>query len=77
MNFDYIYLLTFVFFFVSFISLGYMVANSLTMKSIFEMFNQNKVSINISKFINYSIYLKQRDHIAYEKLGIWRFYFPA
>lgn len=77
MNFDYIYILTFVFFFISFISLGYMVANNLRSKSIFQMFNGRKIDINISKFINFSINLEQRDYVAYEKLGIWRFYFPA
>lgn len=77
MNLDYLSLLSFVFFFICFVSFGYVIANNLRQKNIFEMFSQNKVSINIAKFINYMTYLRKSDYIAYEKYGIWRFYFPS
>ena len=77
MNFDYLYLLSFVFFFICFARLGYMIADNLRTKSIFELFSQEKISVNISKFINFEIYLTSRDYLAYEKYEIWRFYFPS
>lgn len=77
MNFDYLYFLSFVFFFICFASLGYMIAGNLKSKSIFELFSQEKIKINISKFINFKIYLTSRDYLAYEKYEIWRFYFPS
>lgn len=77
MNLDYIYLLSFVFFFISFISLGYIVRNRLIEVSIFKMFTQKKIKVSINKFINFSLYLAQGDYIPYEKYEIWRFYFPV
>ena len=77
MNFDYLYFLSFVFFFICFASLGYRLADNLRYKSIFQMFSQEKKNINISKFINFEIYLESRDYIPYEKYEIWRFYFPS
>ena len=75
MNFDYLYILSFIFFFVCFVSIGYIAIDSLKYKRIFSMFDQGKKKI--SKFLNYEIYLEKRDYIPYEKYEIWRFYFPS
>lgn len=77
MNFDCLYLLSFVFFFICVISLGCAVSNSLRNKSIFKMFSQDNIRININKFLNYETYLQKRDYNPYEKYEIWRFYVPS
>ena len=77
MNFDYLYLLSFVFFFICFVSVGYSVVESLKNGHIFNMSSQGEINIDIRKFLNYETYLQKRDYTQYEKYEIWRFYVPS
>lgn len=74
MNFDYLYLLSFVFFLICFVSVGYIVVENLKHKGILNINSQGNLYLNMYKFLNYETYLKEKDYFAYEKYEIWRFY---
>ncbi len=74
MNFDYLYFLSFMMFFICFISMGYIALRSF--KSKFLYISNDHHEFEKSKFLDYNICLNIVDYNAYEKYQIWRFYFP-
>lgn len=77
MTFDYLNLLSFIFFFMCFLSLSYIIINNFTQINIFELFTKSKSTILVKKFMKFETYLRKEDYLAYEKYEIWRYYFPA
>ncbi|AFS77390.1 hypothetical protein Curi_c03100 [Gottschalkia acidurici 9a] len=75
MNLEYLYLLSFILFYICFISIGYIAISSMKSPIIFKNIINYEAESN--RFLNYNIYLEKMDYIPYEKYEIWRFYFPA
>lgn len=75
MKFDYLYFLSFMVFFICFISLGSIALRSF--KDRFAYVPKNYYKFQKTKPLNYNIYLYIIDYTTYEKDQIWRFYFPA
>jgi hypothetical membrane protein len=74
MNFDYLSFLSFMMFFVCFISMGYIALRCF--KSQFLHISNEHYKFEKSKFLDYNICLNIADYSSYEKYQIWRFYFP-
>ncbi|MBU5427541.1 hypothetical protein KQI41_14225 [Tissierella pigra] len=74
MDFDYLSFLSFMMFFVCFISIGYIALRAFKVQLPYTTISC--YGIGRSKFLDYNIYLDITDYRTYEKYQIWRFYFP-